>query len=178
MRKIALGVATVLLFSSTIAWARVPDPRDSIILESKTVAPGAFHDAPTDTAAYVYLRMWITNKDTIVWISLPLEERSLSNGAYLRAGHPRLPGNSSGGTINHLTSTLPHHRYALFTKYNSSSPDTFLQELSNTYVPCVLLSRCHRRVRRRGLVVQPDIGRGNTSARYPHRVRQLFPMKS
>ena len=111
--------ASLLLLVSSISVWGIPDPRDSIILESKTVAPGAHPGSSSDTAAYIYLRVWITNKDTLVAIDLPYEERSLSGGAYLILAHPR----TFDGTVNRLTPTLPIV-FGFYSRYNSSSPDS------------------------------------------------------
>ncbi len=112
----------IILMSITPVWATLPDPRDSIILESKVVAPGTHPGPSFDTAAYVYLRVWITNKDTLTGIHLPYEERSLSGGAYLVVAHPR----TFDGTVNRLTYTLNFTSVTAYSRYNSVSPDSAL----------------------------------------------------
>ena len=114
----------LFLLSPTLIWA-VPDPRDSIILESKTVAPSTGPVATT-------MRVWITNKDSIAVVRLPLVEKSLSGGAYLTLAHPR----TGMGAVNRLTSTLRKF-LASFNRYNNSSPDSILlmAELDPTDIP-------------------------------------------
>jgi hypothetical protein len=112
-----LSFMLFLLFPAP-GWA-LPDPRDSIILESKTVSPGAHPGSSSDTAAYVYLKVWITNKDALSGIFLNYEEKSLSGGAYLVVAHPR----DFEGTVSRLTTKLPTG-YASYSGYNSQSPDT------------------------------------------------------
>jgi len=111
---------TVLLFVvvATTVFAQ-PDPRDSVILESKTVAPGS-------GAAYATVKVWITNKDSLLFMSLPLIEKSTSGGAYgILPRHPN--GNFTfGSVITNLTPSLRYGSAANFSKYNSGSPDTFL----------------------------------------------------
>ncbi len=112
----------IFLFVLTaIAAFAQPDPRDSIILESKTVAPGAHPGSATDTAAYVYLKVYITNKDSLGAWALALIERSTSGGAYMTLARPR----TLYGVLSVLTSTLPVP--AVVTgRYNSISPDSFV----------------------------------------------------
>jgi hypothetical protein len=51
------------------------DPRDSVILESKIVLPGAGDSAFT-------MKVYITNKDSLTFLTLALKESTLTNGAY------------------------------------------------------------------------------------------------
>jgi hypothetical protein len=111
----------VLLLLAASAVAQMPDPRDSIILESKTVYPGAHPGSSSDTAAYVYVRMWITNKDSLTFVNVALIERSTSGGAYMTLAHPR----NFNGVINRLTNTLGAWGLFGFSRYNSISPDSF-----------------------------------------------------
>ncbi len=92
----------------------IPDPRDSIIIESKTVLPGGV-GSPALT-----LRVWITNKDPITHVTLPYEEKSLSGGAYLIVSNPR----TFSGTVTRITTKLPSNLVAIYGRYNSSSPDS------------------------------------------------------
>lgn len=107
-------------------WAAVgfaqPDPRDSIILQSKAVAPNQAHPGTgTDTAAIVYQRLWITNKDSLAGLTFAGIERSISGGAYLIIGRPR----NFNGAISMLSGTLNGNRIFNF-RYNSATPDSFL----------------------------------------------------
>ncbi len=122
-------IIAVLLAGLAAAALAQPDPRDSIILESKTVAPGAHPGSASDTAAYVYLRVWITNKDSLTFVTLALIERTRSGGAYIILGRPRY----FNGMASRLTSTLvqtfplpPIIPPPPGLVYNSESPDSFL----------------------------------------------------
>ncbi|MGE5692510.1 MAG: dockerin type I repeat-containing protein [Candidatus Zixiibacteriota bacterium] len=117
MRILAAGL---LLLGSSVAFAQVPDPRDSIILESKTVYPGAHPGSGTDTAAYVYMKVYITNKDTLTFVSMGVREQSISGGAYMTLAHPR----TFSGAVNRLTSTVGVQRVIEFHRYHSNSPDS------------------------------------------------------
>ncbi len=114
-----------LLLGTSVAFAQVPDPRDSIILESKTVAPGAHPRSSIDTAAYFYIRVWITNKDSLTNLDLALVQKSISGRAWVELGLPR----SAAGVYNRLTSTLGR-TYECFGSYCYNS-DSFL--ISGSY---------------------------------------------
>jgi hypothetical protein len=122
-------IAVVLLLAGAVTAFAQPDPRDSIILESKTVNPGAHPGSATDTAAYLYVKMSITNVDTLYALVLALQESSVSGGAYATLGRPR----NFNGMVNRLTNTLRASRVSLPSQgtapgqyYNSASPDSFL----------------------------------------------------
>jgi len=117
MRKsvfiLAVGFFFALcLFSSAFA---VPDPRDSVIIESKTIAPGVGSPAAV-------VGVFITNKDTIACVTLALEERSISGGAYMTLAWPR----SFSGVVVSLSTPLGVWNGFSSRKYNSVSPDTFV----------------------------------------------------
>lgn len=121
-KLIAIGAGVVLfLFGVTPAFSQPPDPRDSIILESKTVAPGAHPGSSADTTAYLYIRVSITNKDSLTSMLLPLVETSTSGGAYAILAQPR----SFSGVVNPLTNTLRGSTVISYARYRSNSPDTF-----------------------------------------------------
>jgi hypothetical protein len=128
MKKLVLVLLVTTLAMAVLAQAQ-PDPRDSVILESKTVYPGAHPGSGTDTAAYVYVRMWITNKDTLTAISLALIESSASGGAYMTLGRPR----NFNGVVSRLSNTLTGTSAFNFSRYHSTSPDSF--RLSVVYDP-------------------------------------------
>ncbi len=121
MRKAVLLTLAVFLWPAVLLFAQTPDPRDSIILESKTVYPGAHPGSGTDTAAFVYIRAWITNKDSLTFAGLALIEQSTSGGGYMTLARPR----TFDGVINRLTNTLGATKAISLTRYNSSSPDSF-----------------------------------------------------
>jgi hypothetical protein len=122
MRKATFLTLAVMLWSasSSLLLFAQPDPRDSIILESKTVYPGAHPGSSSDTAAYVYLRVYITNKDTLTFVSVGLVEKSISGGAYMTLGRPR----TFNGVFNRLTTTLNASKIFQFGWYHSNSPDS------------------------------------------------------
>ena len=115
-----LALCFLILAFGTAVFAQ-PDPRDSIILESKTVKAGAHSGGSTDTAAYVYLKVYITNKDTLTAISLSVQEYSTSGGAYMTLGRPR----NFNGTVSRLTNTLNGSLVFFGARYHSNSPDSF-----------------------------------------------------
>ncbi|MGH8005283.1 MAG: Ig-like domain-containing protein [Limisphaerales bacterium] len=89
-------VAGVLLLIPPAAFAQAPDGRDSVIIESKTVEPGN-----TGSPAFT-LKVYITNKDTLANLTLPVEIRTGNGAAFVLLNTPR----TFNGTINRLTSTL------------------------------------------------------------------------
>jgi len=126
MKKVVL-VLLLAFFAMVVLVQAQPDPRDSIILESKAVVPGAHPGSGSDTAAYVYLKVYITNKDSLAFVTLPLTERSTSGGAYMTLARPR----NFDGMVNRLTTTLGAQRGSNPSPltvpgrvYNSVSPDT------------------------------------------------------
>ncbi|MGE5692507.1 MAG: putative Ig domain-containing protein, partial [Candidatus Zixiibacteriota bacterium] len=112
--------AGLLLLCATTVFAQ-PDGRDSVILESKTLQPGAYPGSASDTAAYFYIKVFITNKDTLANFTLPVQIRSLSGGAFTVLGYPR----TFAGTMSRLTSTLGNN--LTFSPFaNNTSPDSAL----------------------------------------------------
>ncbi len=96
-----------------------PHPADSIIIESKMIQPGADAGPTGDTSSYLYVRVFITNKDTLAHVTLPLEIRNTAGGAFAIAGYPR----GFNGTMSRLTSTLGNGA-VIAPKINSASPDS------------------------------------------------------
>lgn len=103
----------VLGMGYTTAFA-APDPRDSVILESKSVKPG------TGSPAAVF-RVSITNKDSLGAFSLVLAEKTLTGNAYMTLSWPR----NDTGVVRRLTATLQGFTLFAGNRYNSASPDTF-----------------------------------------------------
>ncbi|MGH8005280.1 MAG: hypothetical protein ACRECJ_11220 [Limisphaerales bacterium] len=103
------------LFWAVLAFAQTPDPRDSVIIESKTVNPGA--GAPA-----VRVKVFISNKDTLSAVSVGLVEKSLTGGAYMTLARPR----TFDGVVTRLTTTLGSWKTLSVSRYNSVSPDTFI----------------------------------------------------
>lgn len=102
------------LLCTSIAFA-VPDPRDSIIVESKTVTLGV------DTGI-ISVKVYITNKDTLSCLSLGLAAISRTNGAYMKLTRPR----DFGGACRVLDSSLQEFRIFSDVAYHNVSPDTIL----------------------------------------------------
>lgn len=126
-------VATVflLLVPTAEMFAQTPDPRDSLIIESKIVAPGQAAGPSSDTASYVRFRVWITNKDTLAAVLIPLLETSVSGGAYAMLAYPR----NANGVLNRLTSTLSTVVVSA-NPYHGNSPDSaVLAAFSSTPTP-------------------------------------------
>ncbi len=69
-----LTLALLLLGLGAVAFAQAPDPRDSVILESKSVLPGVGNPAFT-------MRVYITNKDSLTACALLLEKRTTTGNA-------------------------------------------------------------------------------------------------
>lgn len=88
-------VAALCFFWATAAWGQVPDPRDSIILESKTVLPGVSRPAFT-------MKVYITNKDSLTDLVLALTKGRISGGADIFTPRTCCPYNY----LNFLTNTL------------------------------------------------------------------------
>ncbi len=131
MKKILfwLALGALMAFWSTAVFAQ-PDLRDSIILESKAVPVGAHPGISTDTAAILYIKVWITNKDSLTFVTFAGVERTLQGGAYATLARPR----TFNGMVSRLTTTLGTQ---LITSpnagtsppgrvYNSVSPDSML----------------------------------------------------
>ena len=111
MKKGIWAVVWIALIFYSQAGA-VPDPLDSVILESKVVAPS---NGPVAMKVLVSL----TNRDTLATLNLVLTIRSLSGGAFATLARPR----TFAGTINRLTSTLPSF-FGFNDRTNSVSPDS------------------------------------------------------
>ena len=116
MRKFALILAigslfAFCLFSSAFA---IPDPQDSVIIESKTIAPGVGSPA-------AIVGVFITNKDTLAAITLALVVRSITGGAYATLAWPR----TFDGVVGSLNTPLTGDKFFVSNRYDGISPDTF-----------------------------------------------------
>ncbi len=112
------------------AWAQILDPRDSIILESKTVAP---QFGPSAGQPVMRVRMSITNKDSLnAWV-LMSEVKTVTGNAYATLGRSNNgtgPRNNASvyALLNHPvlgTTTLNTLAPLSVTRYHSDSPDSF-----------------------------------------------------
>lgn len=113
-RSVLAILAALFLLGGGSAWG-IPDPADSIIFESKNVNP-------SNGPGAALMRVWITNKDSLTAITLPILESSVSGGAYAVLARPR----TFSGFVIPLTSTLNDTQFVNVSNYHSNSPDTFL----------------------------------------------------
>lgn len=120
MFKVTFLAGLILASTLVSAFAQAPDPRDSVLIESKSTSPG--FGGSGDTSAYLYLRVFITNKDSLGAILLSLEEKSVVGGGYGTLGRPRI----FDGVVSRLTPTLGAVNRFSGGRYNSISPDTFV----------------------------------------------------
>lgn len=120
-----------IAYSFSLISAQVPDPRDSIIIESKFV-PTSIQGACA--SAEFRIRVYITNKDTLGNVTLPLESRTIPGSTvYPTLSRPANCGpRTTSAVFNFLyplaasgTPRLPI-RPSNFDGYHSDSPDTFM----------------------------------------------------
>lgn len=98
-----------------------PNPGDSMILESKSLAPNMSGD-PAFT-----VRLSITNKDSLTFITLACTEYSLAGSAYaLFVGGLGNVDRTFGNIVIPLTNTLRYNGASYFLFYSEASPDKFL----------------------------------------------------
>ncbi len=140
MKKL-LPVLILLGFAN--GWAQLPDPRDSVIIESKTVSPlsGACGSAG------VTLRIWITNKDSLSAVVLPLETKSAGGGAYAILSRPGGCGARTFGSVAGvlIPSGQLQTRTLSASNYHSNPPDTFLLGLVTSDLSDLLEPNATRR---------------------------------
>jgi len=113
------ALALILLLAGKTAWAQTPDPRDSIIIESKSVARNL-----TGSPAFG-VRVFITNKDSLSYMVLVLAETTISGTAYALLNRSATGQLTFGSVVNNLTNTLRYFTAASFLAYNNASPDRF-----------------------------------------------------
>ncbi|MCI0330789.1 MAG: hypothetical protein L0196_07545 [candidate division Zixibacteria bacterium] len=111
-------VVAFLLILTGIGWAQ-PDARDSIILESKTVAPGA-------GSPYMTVKVFITNKDSLAYLVLTLKEVTTIGGAYGTLRRNASGILTFGSVINSLTPSFRIYSATNFSRYDGQSPDSFI----------------------------------------------------
>ena len=118
-------LAVMILGASATSWGMdAPDPRDSIILESKTVAPGlSGHPAFS-------LKVYITNKDTVAILTLALRESTITGTGYAVLDSMGNGGDPDGWALSDcvtfLKKTLNGNPAENFSDYDGKSPDRFL----------------------------------------------------
>lgn len=130
MRK--TGVLLLGVFFLTAGWLSAqPDPRDSVILESKTVAPN-LSGSPAFT-----MKVYITNKDTLAILTLALRESTTTGVGYAFLDSIGPVNQDDGWTLAdclvYLKSTLNSNPAEDFSLYNGTSPDRFL--VASTFSP-------------------------------------------
>lgn len=122
---------TLLLLMTSAAFAQLPDPRDSIILESKTVAAGV-----SGSPAFA-MKVYITNKDTLAILTLALKARTIAGNAYVvldsMGGWDNGAGWAWNDVVRPLKFTLTNNPAEDFSGYDGGSPDSFL--LAATFSP-------------------------------------------
>lgn len=120
MKKFFTLIISLFVFAAlaTTAFAQ-PDPRDSIILESKTV------DTCLTGAPAFFFNVSITNKDSLTYLTLALRESTINGNAYALV-HKTGANPTFSTAVTPLTNTLRFFSAANFSGYNDASPDRFL----------------------------------------------------
>ncbi len=122
--------AGIFFLWASVAAAQLPDSRDSMIFESKTVYP---QSGPAAGESVMRVRVSITNKDTLLAWTIAIVESTLVGNAYATLG--RSNNGTGGRNFNSCITHLPHPSdgrikmgaSAPFSvvSYHSTSPDTF-----------------------------------------------------
>ncbi len=132
LKASAMFFSLVLICSVGAAAAAPPDPADSVIMESKfTVNPtiGACN------SGIFRVRVYVTNKDSLTNVTIPLEEKTINGNAYGIISRPTVCGNARTSPVvfNFLYPVAPGSgtprlatRIPSFAGYHSDSPDTFM----------------------------------------------------
>ncbi len=119
MRKTGLLLLAVLSWTMGQLSAQ-PDPRDSIILESKIVAPNLSGDP-----AFV-MKVYLTNKDTITYMVLSLRAQTISGNGYAVLDDDGAGGRDFPDIINAVNNTLDRSTFFDAPGYDEVSPDSFI----------------------------------------------------
>ncbi|HXF49603.1 MAG TPA: T9SS type A sorting domain-containing protein [Verrucomicrobiae bacterium] len=124
MKKFFTLIISIFIFAALAATAVAqPDPQDSIILESKTVDTAL---TGTGGTSVFFMRVNITNRDSLAFLTLSLRESTVNGTAYV------LLNRTAGGTLNFtsmvtpMTGTLRFFGSVNVSQYNDNSPDRFL----------------------------------------------------
>ena len=129
MKKFLTLIISLFVFVclTAAAFGQAPDPRDSIILESRSINCGLTGTpAGTPLAAPDRMKVTITNKDSLTFLTLALKETTTTGIAYIllnRTAGGLLTWNS---VVNPLEPTLRFFTGASFSGYTDNSPDRFL----------------------------------------------------
>jgi len=119
-----IGLTVLFLLALTTIAKSYPDFRDSVIIESKTVQPISGACA----SAGLKIRVYITNKDSLANITLPLESKITAGAGYATLSRPAGCGARTAAAVFDIllpAGQLPT-RIGNFNNYHSNSPDTFL----------------------------------------------------
>jgi hypothetical protein len=121
--KRLLALVAGLLMIPALVFAGVPSPQDSVIVESKTVAPvnGACGSAG------IKLRTFITHKDSLANVTLPYITTSALNSGYATLSRPgSCAARNFAAVIDPLIpASQLKSRLLNVSTYHSNSPDTF-----------------------------------------------------
>ena len=98
----------------------LPDPRDSIILESKSVAPNL-----SGSPAFA-VKVYITNKDSLTYMTLGIRESTIVGTAYALLNRDANGLLTFYSVVSNLTNTLHYNEGDIFVGYNETSPDFFV----------------------------------------------------
>ncbi len=116
--------ALIFLALAVPAFAQV-NPEDTVFLETRAILCGQT-GTPAGTPITERMRVDITNKDSLTFLTLSLRESTIAGTAYL------LLNRTAGGVltwssvVNPLTGTLRFFTGGNFPLYNNDSPDRFL----------------------------------------------------
>jgi len=117
------------------------DPQDSVIIESKILAlPTGTLAGPCGSAG-LKVRVYITNKDSLGNVTLPIQETSMAAGAYAIISRPSncSAARTSRTVFDFIYPPIPNEAPRLgtsvpsFAFYHSNPPDSFL--FSGTFDP-------------------------------------------
>jgi hypothetical protein len=122
--KRLLALVAGLLMIPALVFAGIPSPADSVICESKTVAP----TAGACQSAGVKLRTFITHEDSLANVTIVYSTTSTSNGGYAtlsRSGACAASRNFAAVVDPLISAAQLKSRLLNSSQYHSSSPDTF-----------------------------------------------------
>jgi len=122
-------LAALILSGATVTFSQTPDPRDSIIIENRLTTR---YYGMCGSAIW-RIRVWITNKDSLENITLPLEIRASYQAGYATLSRPADCGPYT--TASAFSVLLPAGQLPFqdgrFELYDGSPPDTFMFEASS-----------------------------------------------
>jgi len=120
----ALFVSALVMFvTAGTLMAQPPDPRDSMIIESKAVDTAL---TGTPAAPAFFVKLYITNKDSLTYMVVALRESTTTGTAYALLSRTVSGILTFGSIVNPLTNTLRYFAASTVTGYTDNSPDRFL----------------------------------------------------